>query len=367
MVTNVVSRVGVLVVAGVLTGCASSPVREAVYGNPGALIALVQAGKIDPNERLQYDGTLAYTPLCVLIGTVAGASAVDTLLTQGADVNKPCSNVSTGLPLDTVIATAIRRGSLSNPYDQHPQYRPEHVPTYMGYAEKLIARGGGSENGPMTMDHVKNRVLEGIEASNAIQPEQVQRYQAQVDSNKAFIQGIASVAGVVVAAKVISDSSGSLSAPSAARIASSVQAGGSPSNNRAFQVDQSASSSAASSGTSNPNNQTANSGEKSQPPVESLIVEPNLYVVDQRPDHWRDRTRAPWKLATGLNPGSGWSRVDACENATRRGKDTIKIDKSQGYIVVTEGLSDCVCHNGGSDTPIRRLWLCEVYYQYKLK
>jgi hypothetical protein len=112
---------------------------------------------------------------------------------------------------------------------------------------------------------------------------------------------------------------------------------------------------------------TASSGEKSQPPVESLIVESNPYVVDQRPDRWRDRMRAPWRLATGLSPGSGWTRGDACGDATRRGKDTIEMDKSQGLIVVTEGLTNCVCHNGGSTSPIRRLWLCDVYFQYKSK
>lgn len=101
------------------------------------------------------------------------------------------------------------------------------------------------------------------------------------------------------------------------------------------------------------------------PAVEALIVERNPYVVDQRPARWRDRTVAPWRLATGLSPGSSWTRGEACERATIRGNDTIKLDNLSGVRKVTAGLTDCICHNDGSDSPIRRMWVCEVYYQYQ--
>ena len=148
------------------------------------MIALVQTGQLDPNEYLEDDGTWNTTPLCALIQTHVGASAVDTLLKRGADVNKPCYKLVDGkvarlfdlgrtLPLDVVIARAALRGSLNNPYNQVNQYRPEHVPTYIGYAEKLVARGGRSETGSMTMVEVRQKIQTQIDNSNAYLPERI--------------------------------------------------------------------------------------------------------------------------------------------------------------------------------------------------
>ncbi|MCW5653689.1 hypothetical protein [Hydrogenophaga sp.] len=174
------------------------------------MIEMVQAGQVAPNERLLAsnlpgDTANTITPLCALIGTVAGASAVNTLLNRGADVNMPCSARSDGLPLDIVMDTAALRGAIDSPFRVNKQYRPEHIPTYLGYAERLVGMGGRSRTGPMTMADVKQRIRESIEASDRMIPGQIQSYNEIVESRNALLKGVGVVAGTMVAAKVLSD------------------------------------------------------------------------------------------------------------------------------------------------------------------
>jgi hypothetical protein len=369
MTKNFVSSFGLFVVTGVLVGCATSPIREAMYvGNPQPLIALVKAGLLDPNERLQYNSELAYTPICALLGTVAGAASVETLLKQGADVNKPCSNFHKTLPLDIVISTAVLRGTLNNPYDRYPQYRPEHIPTYMSYAEKLIARGAMSQSGPMTMEHVKYKVLEDIELGNKFQPELVKSYQAQVDSTRSFIQGIASVAGTVVAAKVISGSSSSLTSANVARISSSLQGGVSSSNRDNSQVVQSAGSSATSNGTLSRNNQASNSdtalvmvttarAPAANSPDLPNVIEPNPYETYPNAENWAF-DKAPWKSGGSSSGALSMDRVQACQQSLASLNQTVTKEEKSGYWKVTEK-SSCVCRT----ILTGKNWYCRAYYR----
>ena len=104
-------------------------------------------------------------------------------------------------------------------------------------------------------------------------------------------------------------------------------------------------------------------------PLEALSVDNNPYAVDQRPNHWHDKTVAPWHIANGLSAGGGWTRDAACQDATRRGNDTMRSDRQTKLVTPTSGLTECVCHNDDGKVEGvasgKRSWACYVYYQYK--
>jgi hypothetical protein len=238
----------------------------------------------------------------------------------------------------------------------------------MSYAEKLIAKGAASETGPMTMENVKHRVLENIEVSNKFQPDLVKSYQAQVDSTRAFIQGIASVTGTVVAAKVISGSSGSPTSANVARISSSVPGGVSSPNRDNSQVVQSAGSSATSIGTLSRNNRASNSdaafivSTTAQAPATNSpdlpnVIEPNPYETYPNAENWAF-DKAPWKSGGSSSGALSMDRVQACQQSLASLNQTVTKEEKSGYWKVTEK-SSCVCRT----ILTGKNWYCRAYYQ----
>lgn len=186
-----------------LGGCAGAlPAQDADFGDPRPLMNLVMAGQIEPNTPLpaRADGSVTLTPLCALLGYLTAGPAIDLLLSKGADVNKPCRTLSGGdalnralaeiagtpnLPLDIVALAAVNRGTIPSPYTANPMYRPQDLPALYASADKLIQRGARSKTGSMSLEQIKQRVNNGIDAGNQNVAEQKERL-AERNKNSIF-------------------------------------------------------------------------------------------------------------------------------------------------------------------------------------
>ena len=183
--------------AASLAGCASYPAEDAIFGKPQRLMDMALSGQLNPNERLRAsnlpgDSQNTITPLCALAQSMISAPAVDALLRQGADVNMPCRTSETTMPLDVVMTEAHYRGSVTL------KNRPTHVPTFVAYVEKFIARGGRSEKGALSFDQVKMRVASDIARSNSLHPEVVSNFSNSPSQATAYLARMAE--GVTYAA-----------------------------------------------------------------------------------------------------------------------------------------------------------------------
>lgn len=192
-----VRRAALGALAASLAGCASYPAEDAIFGKPQRLMDMALSGQLNPNERLRAsnlpgDSQNTITPLCALAQSMISAPAVDALLRQGADVNMPCRASESTMPLDVVMTEAHYRGSvtLTN--------RPTHVPTFVGYAEKFIARGGRSQSGALSFDQVKMRLASNIASSNSLHPEVVSNFSKSPSQATAYLARMAE--GVTYAA-----------------------------------------------------------------------------------------------------------------------------------------------------------------------
>lgn len=197
----------ILAITWFVAGCATTPAYDALNGNPERLIAIIESGRINVNERIETVSPRSITPLCALLYTPNTGLAIDSLLAKGADVNMECRYQDGDLPLDLVIANAINRGTPDSPYRANKQYRPQDVASYLQYADKLLAHGAESKAGKVSMAEIKRIIGEVIATqSQSVAMQEAQLREKNAASKKTF-DAIGKIATGVVAAGVVSNSS----------------------------------------------------------------------------------------------------------------------------------------------------------------
>lgn len=216
MVATNFNRLATLTAIGLsalVAGCSSTPAQMAWY-DPRPLMNLVMTGQLNPSEYLTVGEGETQTPLCALLGYTTAAPAIDVLLAKGANVNQPCRGEPSRLglpidsPLDVVIARAIYRGGPLNLYEigkESGRYRPDLLPVFYGYAEKLIAKGARTRDGrALTLAEVKQEVAQGIKdtatANEMTDEAYIERHGDPSKPSKLFdaetLSGLATIAGM---------------------------------------------------------------------------------------------------------------------------------------------------------------------------
>jgi hypothetical protein len=201
------AAIAALFLAGLMAGCSTMYPGNA-DSNPAVLVELISSGKLNPNERVARGIDMPpVSQLCALIRNANMEPTLDLLLARGADVNQPCLPDGKMNPLDQAMAGAVSRGRIPSSYtpDRDVKYRPADVPSYMRYAEKLIAKGAVSaKQGSMTIADVAQNVAgdiklsdEGTRSTNAVYEE---RHGKKSSSGGLFsaetLAGMATIAGM---------------------------------------------------------------------------------------------------------------------------------------------------------------------------
>ncbi|UGQ44843.1 hypothetical protein [Massilia endophytica] len=201
-----------LALSAALSGCASPPAEQAMFGNPQPLSEMILRGQLqDLNARLpssNVDSRMAVTPLCALSSNAARAApAIDYLLARGVDVNKPCDERSPNTAMDYLIAEIINRASPDSPYRANPQYRPSDLPVLYAVAQKMIDKGAVTHIRRYTIADIQEKVREAVGQNNANLVAHHETYKATVARNQQILGAAGAVAGVVAGAKILASDS----------------------------------------------------------------------------------------------------------------------------------------------------------------